>query len=135
MLWALCIDLISSGLSNGGLVGAAWILFAIYCVVSYRYLYLGYHYALSPIRLGLALSEAPRLLNYNRWSVLIACTTVSLVIFFVISATGDILNKTTSSPLLAILTFLSYLFAYLGLLWLYTITFLGYAEARDNCVF
>jgi hypothetical protein len=132
MLWGLCNDLLSSGISNRGLVGAAWVLFAIHCVVSYRYLYLGYHYALSSTRLSLALSEAPRLLSYNRWSVLIASTTVIWVLAFVFFATGDILNKATSSPQAAILMFVTYLFDAFGSLWYYMIIFLGYTEARIN---
>jgi hypothetical protein len=128
ILWALCSDL-----SNGGLVVAAWIFFAIHCVVSYRYLYLGYHYALSPIRLSMALADSPRLLRYNRWSVLIASATVSSVGFFVFYVIGDILNKTTASPQVAILTFATYLFDAFTWLWLCVTIFLGYSEARSNC--
>jgi hypothetical protein len=108
-----------------------WVLFSILCLSSYRYLYLGYHYALNPIPFNSALYATPRLLNYNRWTVLIACTLIIFIGFFV-SITRVILSIDASSPYAGLFSFVSYLMSSITWLWLYSAIFLGYIEAREN---
>jgi len=134
-MWFMLLDLFSSlsfELSHNSLWIAVMILGAICCVISYRYLYLGYHYALNPLRLASALVEAPRLLSHNRWTVLIGSGTVISITSFVAYIASDILNGFAPSAYAVFLTYASYLFTTFMLLWLYVTIFLGYSEAREN---
>ena len=119
-------------LRQNGLWLAFLIIGAISCVISYRYLYLGYHYALKPIRLASAVVEAPHLLSYNRWTVLIASASVIFIAAFVDYVAGNILNGLAPSVYTIYLTFATYLSTTFMLLWLYVTIFLGYSEARES---
>lgn len=114
-----------------------WMPLAIACYSVYRNLYLGCHYALSPIRLGKALRDAPKLLNYNRWSALTACLFILYSSLFgaVVLPQGDLNNQLSDCDLLINCALRSLGTSYAVtwmLIWLYTALFLGYLEARDN---
>lgn len=127
-LFALFVDLADT-FNRVDLRLAAWSLFVIGCFIAYRYLYLGYHYALNPISMRQALSEAPRLLAYNRWSAIVACAGAFFVLVFFGYVAGSVSN-TMNSPQAEVLTFSGNLIAsFLGL-WVNVIVFLGYTEAR-----
>ena len=134
-MWLMLLDLFrnpSIELRQNGLWLAFLIIGAISCVISYRYLYLGYHYALKPIRLASAVVEAPHLLSYNRWTVLIASASVIFIAAFVDYVAGNILNGLAPSVYTIYLTFATYLSTTFMLLWLYVTIFLGYSEARES---